>query len=55
MPWKPADADRHTKLADKHWKQVIWAHVANDALKDTGNEARAIKEANAVIKRLSEG
>ena len=48
MPWKPEDAKRHNKLAvGKKARQ--WANVANSVLAKSGDDARAIREANAVI------
>ena len=32
----------------------LWAQVANETLERTGNEGRAIREANAVIAREAE-
>jgi hypothetical protein len=43
MPWTPEDAERHTR-----------AQIANERLTHTGDEARAIREANAVVARQSE-
>ena len=49
MPWTPKTAKEHNKNAiGKKAKQ--WADVANSVLKKTGDEARAIREANAAIK-----
>ncbi len=48
MPWTPEDAHKHSKLA-KGAKARQWAHVANAVLAKTGDDARAIREANAVI------
>jgi len=52
MPWKPEDAPRHTKKADTEKLRHIWAEIANKILAETGDEGRAIREANAVIARL---
>lgn len=52
MPWTAKDARRHTKKADTPARQKTWARVANDVLSRTGDEARAAKMANGVIKRL---
>lgn len=49
MPWTAADAKRHTKKANDAKKQRQWSHVANNILNRTGDEARAIRQANAVI------
>lgn len=51
MPWTPRDAYRHTKKASTPNTQRQWAHVANSILESSGDEARAIREANAVIAR----
>lgn len=51
MPWTPKDASRKTKAADTPKKKRQWAHVADDVLARTGDEGRAIREANAAVKR----
>jgi hypothetical protein len=51
MPWTPEDAYRHTRRAATAVTRRQWAHVANKVLKETGDEARAIREANAVLER----
>jgi len=52
MPWTPNDAERHTATT---WAlKVLWAKVANECLERTGDEGRAIREANAVIARQEE-
>ena len=51
MPWKSEDAERHTKKADTPALQRLWSEVANRVLEATGDEGRAIREANAVIAR----
>lgn len=51
MPWKPSDASKKTKKAKSPKAKRQWAHVADQVLAKTGDEARAIREANAVIKR----
>lgn len=55
MPWTPDDAERHTHKATSRALQELWAKVANDALARTGNEGRAIREANAVVARAVAG
>ena len=50
MPWTAADATRHTKSARTAAQKRKWARVANAVLKKTGNEALAIKIANAAVK-----
>ena len=54
MPWRPDDARRHTHKATTRNLQELWAHVANDSLERTGDEGRAIREANAVVARQAE-
>lgn len=49
MPWKPSDALRHTKKATSAKKKRQFAHVANQVLASTGDEGRAIREANAAV------
>lgn len=49
MPWTSRDAYRHTKKANSPSKQRQWAHVANSILESSGDEARAIREANAAV------
>jgi hypothetical protein len=51
MPWTPDDAERHTHKATTRELTELWAKVANDCLERTGDEGRAIREANAVVRR----
>ncbi len=51
MPWTPKDASSKTKKAKSPKAKRQWSGVANSVLKKTGDEARAIKSANAVVKR----
>ena len=51
MPWKPGDAQRHTKKATTPRKRKQFSKVANKVLEDTGDEGRAIRTANAAVKR----
>ncbi|HTQ70554.1 MAG TPA: hypothetical protein VMH92_03570 [Acidocella sp.] len=56
MPWTPQDAQSHTHKASSRALQELWAKVANECLARTGDEGRAIREANAVIaRRVEEG
>lgn len=55
MPWNKGDAKAKTKRANTPGKQKQWAAVANSVLAKTGSEARAIRTANAVIRRRSYG
>lgn len=49
MPWTARDAQRHTKRAKTKLDQGRWASIANRVLRETGDEARAIRTANAVL------
>ena len=51
MPWTSRSAGKHTKKAKSATAKRQWSHVANSVLAKTGNEGRAIREANAVVKR----
>lgn len=55
MPWKPEDAGRHNKNAKSGKAASQWSSVANSVLAKTGNDGRAIREANAVIARRTHG
>ncbi|HVE22371.1 MAG TPA: hypothetical protein VNC39_10360 [Acidocella sp.] len=54
MPWTPDDAERHTHKASSPALRELWAKIANECLERTGNEGRAIREANAVIARQAD-
>lgn len=49
MPWTPKDAPRHDKKAKSPIEKRQWSDVANSVLEKTGDEGRAVREANAVI------
>jgi hypothetical protein len=52
MPWTPKDAGRHDKKATSPIAKRQWSDVANAVLEKTGDEGRAVREANgAVMKR----
>src|SRR5262252_7375540 len=51
MPWTENDAERHTRKATTSELKELWAKVANESLERTGDEGRAIREANAVVAR----
>jgi uncharacterized protein YdaT len=53
MPWTSDDAGDHTHHADTASKKKAWADTANAALKAGKSEADAIKEANAVVLKMS--
>lgn len=49
MPWTPLDAKRHTKKATSPRLTRMWSEVANSVLSSSGDEARAVREANAAV------
>ncbi len=51
MPWTPKQATKHTKKAKSPKAKRQWAHIADQVLAKTGDEARAIRTASGVIKR----
>lgn len=51
MPWTAKDADKHNKGLSPKQKRV-WAQVANHTLAATQDDGRAIREANAAVKRM---
>jgi hypothetical protein len=53
MLWTANDAERHiyTHKATTPQLKELWAKVANESLERSGDESRAIREANAVIAR----
>ena len=48
MPWTAKDASKHKKGLNSAQAKT-WAGVANGVLKSTGNEAEAIRTANARV------
>lgn len=51
MPWSSKDATAKTKKASGPKAKRQWRDVANAVLAKTGDEGRAVREANAVVKR----
>ncbi|GAB6968634.1 hypothetical protein JCM25156A_26720 [Komagataeibacter kakiaceti JCM 25156] len=51
MPWTAEDAPTHTHKATTAHLRELWVKVANECLERTGDEGRAIREANAVVAR----
>jgi hypothetical protein len=49
MPWSANDAKGHTRKANTPAKRKKWAAVANDILKQSKDEGKAIKIANAAV------
>jgi hypothetical protein len=54
MPWTANDAERHTHKATTSELKELWAKVANESLERTGDEGRALREANAVVARQTQ-
>jgi hypothetical protein len=54
LPWTTNDVEKHTHKATTLELKELWVKVANERLEHTGDEARAIREANAVIARQAE-
>ncbi len=51
MPWIAKDAKAKTKRARTPRARRQWANVADRVLAATNDEGRAVREANAVVKR----
>ncbi len=51
MPWKAKDAAKHTKKATTPAKKEKFAKTANAVLKKTGDEGKAVRIANAAVKK----
>lgn len=51
MPWTPGQAKAKTKKATTAKKKRKWSKVANKVLERTGDEGKAIRIANAAVKR----
>lgn len=51
MPWTAADASRHTKKARSGAARRQWSAVANSMLDRGYSEGRAVRAANAVVKK----
>ena len=50
MPWGLKDAPRHTKKATTAPAKRQWSVVANKVLAESGDDAKAIRIANAAVK-----
>jgi hypothetical protein len=51
MPWGYSDAKRHTKKATTPAAEKQWSAVANSVLSDSGDEGKAVRIANGVVKK----
>jgi hypothetical protein len=48
-------SEKHTHKAKTPELKELWAKVANERLEKTGDEGRAIREANSVVSRQEHG
>lgn len=51
MPWQPKDATSFTHKANTPAKKQTFAKVANNVLKRGGSEGKAVRIANAAVKK----
>ena len=54
MPWTPSDARSKDRKADTPKKKREWSDIANSVLKRTGDEGRAVRSANGVLRKAAE-
>ncbi len=53
MPWTASSGpSRHTKKAKSAKQKRAWSETANSVLKRTGDEGKAVRIANSVVKRM---
>jgi uncharacterized protein YdaT len=53
MPWTVKQVGKKTKKAKSAKRKRQWVKVANSVLKRTGDEGRAVREANGAVKKSS--
>lgn len=51
MPWTMESAGKHTKKATTGAKKQQWASTANAVLEKSGDEGKAVRIANAAVKK----
>lgn len=51
MPWRAGDVSKHNKSVKSPKRRRQWRDVANSILARTGDEGRAIRGANSVVKK----
>ena len=51
MPWTARQVGKHNKRAKSAKRKRQWVEVANSVLKRTGDEGRAVREANGAVKK----
>ena len=52
MPWTGSSFSKHNKALKSPHAKAVAAKIANQVLSRTGNEGRAIREANAAVSRM---
>jgi len=51
MPWTMKSATKHTAKATTPAKKKQWSSTANAVLEKTGDEGKAVRIANAAVKK----
>ncbi len=51
IPWTPSNATSHTRKATTKATQKQWSTVANAVLGKTGDDGKAVRIANAAVKK----
>lgn len=54
MPWTPQDATSYSRMATTETIKRLWCEIANQVLAKSGDEDRAIREANAIVARTAQ-
>ncbi len=55
MPWKPSQAHAHNKGINDPATARRWSKIANSMLQKSGDDAKALRVANGVIKESKMG
>ena len=55
MPWRATDARAKTKKASSPKAKRQWAKVANKVLGESGDEGKAVRIANAAVRKRKKG
>lgn len=53
MPWTKADAKKHNKRIRSNRQAEVWTKVANETLKKTGDEGKAVRYANTAVMKMT--
>jgi len=51
VPWKPSQATKHNHSVKSPKRKRQWSAIANSVLKSTGDDGKAIRIANGVVKK----